>query len=57
MIKQKHKYEVAPDDTKRQYKHGKPTALDSALKRYAYLGEKVLDFWRDGGAWVFKVMA
>ena len=55
----KHKYEWVADSKpkKRVYEHGKPTPLDKALKRYAYLGEKVLNFFRDGDGWVFKVMA
>lgn len=55
----KHKFEfVAEDKPKnRGHRNGVPTALDTALKRYTHLGEKVLNFWRENGGWTFKVMA
>lgn len=53
----KHKAEWVADDKRPVYKHGESTPLDKALKRYAYLGERVLDFYRNNGGWTFVVMA
>lgn len=55
-MESRHLFATKPDSYRVGPK-GVDSGLDKALAAFARDGARVLDFWRSGGRWVFKLMA